>query len=100
MHILKLLLLLPITSNSRTNSPKVSLSPVLDTFAPILQLALSLLLLASSVLLNTRLAQVLVADRVANGFLCGTDGLVPGTVGPLAVVLGDGAGVRVCGQVA
>jgi hypothetical protein len=100
MHILKLLLLLAITSDSSTNRTKVALSTVLDTLTPILQLALSLLLLASRVLLDTRLAKVLVADRVADGFHGRADGLVPGAVGALAIVLGDGAGVGVCGDIA
>lgn len=100
MNILVLLLLRAITSDSSTNRTKVTLSTVLDTLTPILQLALSLLLLACGVLLDTRLAKVLAADRVADGLLGRADGLVPGTVGAVAVVLGDGAGVGVRGQVA
>jgi hypothetical protein len=69
MHILILLLLLAVTSDSSTNCTKMTLSAVLDTLAPILELALSLLLLSSGVLLDTSLAEALVADRVADGFL-------------------------------
>lgn len=100
MHILILLLLLAITSNRRSHGTQVALGAVLDTFTPVLQLALGLLLLAGGILLDTSLAQVLVADRVANGFLRRTDGLVPGAVGALRVVFGDGAGVGVGGDVA
>jgi hypothetical protein len=100
MHILELLLLLPIPSNSRTHRTKVTLSPVLDALTPVLQLALGLLLLASRVLLGARLAQGLVADRVADGFLGRADGLVPGAVAAGGVVLCDGAGVGVGGEVA
>jgi hypothetical protein len=58
-------------------------------------LALGFLFLACGVLLFAGLAQVFVADQVADGFFGGAEGLVPGAVGALRVVFGYGAGVGV-----
>lgn len=93
-----LLLLSAVTSNSSTDSTKGTLSAVPESLTPILELALGFLLLTSGVLLLAGLAEVLVPDHVANGLLGGAEGLVPGSVGALLVVFGDGAGVGVGGN--
>lgn len=95
MLVTELLLLSTITSNSSTDSTKRALGAVLDSLTPVLELALGFLFLACGVLLFAGLAQVLVADHVADGFFGGAEGLVPGAVGALRVVFGYGAGVGV-----
>lgn len=98
MDITILLLLLPITGNSSPNGPKGALRAVLNTLTEILQLPLSLLLLAGSILLNARTAQTLVADHVTQGLLGRADGLVPRAGGAVGVIFGGCAGVGVCGD--
>lgn len=100
VHVTELLLLGTVTSHGSTNGTESTLGTVLHTTSPVLELALGLLLLASSVLLSSSTAQVLVANHVTNGFLGRADGLVPRAGGSVRVVLGDSAGVRVCGKVA
>lgn len=63
-----------------------------NTGAEIVELSLGLLLLALGVLLNTLLLQRLVADEVAKGLLARADGLVPGTLAAVRIVLGDARG--------
>lgn len=63
-----------------------------NTGAEIVELSLGLLLLALGVLLNTLLLQRLVADEVAEGLLARADGLVPGTLAAVGIVLGDARG--------
>lgn len=69
MHIMELLLLCAITSNSSSDTTNSTLSPVLNSLAPVLKLSLGLLLLAGGVLLNTGLAQALVTEQVTQRLL-------------------------------
>jgi hypothetical protein len=77
MQILPLLLALPVTKNSRSNSPHSTTGTISHTLTQIRQLAFSFLRFTIGVLLNTGLTQVLVSDQVAKGLLGGADGLVP-----------------------
>lgn len=98
MHVTVLLLLGAVTSDGSSDATNCTLGAILETLAEILQLALSLLLLAGLVLLNTCLAQALDAGQVASGFLDGANGLVPRASVTLGVVLCDSAGVGVSGD--
>ena len=95
MLVAVLLLLLAVTRDSSANGAQGTLSAVLDTLTPVLELTLSFLLLSSGVLLGTTATEALVADEVANGFLGRTDSLVPLASGAVLVVLGHGASVGV-----
>jgi uncharacterized membrane protein HdeD (DUF308 family) len=77
MLIAILLLLSAVTGNSSTNRSQSTLGTVLDSLTPVLQLALSFLLLASSVLLRAAATESFVADQVAYGFFGRAEGLVP-----------------------
>ena len=70
-------LTLPITCDSSANTTQGSLHALRDALTEILYLALSLLGLALSVLPDALLAKIFVANQISNGFLCGSDCLVP-----------------------
>lgn len=95
MKITVLFLLTAVTSDSGTNGSKSSLGAVLNALAPVLDLTLGLLFLASGVLLDSGAAQVLVSDQVAEGLLGRANGLVPGACVTRGVVFGNSPGVRV-----
>lgn len=82
-----LLLLLHIPLHHSLNTAHRPLGTVANRLPPRARLLLRLLLLAGLVLLLAALAQVFVADQVAQGFFAGADGLVPGWVVLLAVVV-------------
>lgn len=77
--------------SSRTKS---ALHSVANTVAQVGQLALGFLCLAGLVLLDAIALQLLVANEVANGLLCGADGLVPRASGAVRVVLCDTTAAR------
>ena len=87
MNLPPLLLLLAIPLNRRPDAPHSPLRAIRHPLAQILQLALRFGFLAAGVLLYAGLAQVLVAERVAQGFFGGADGLVPVWVSFLALAL-------------
>lgn len=95
MLVAVLLLLLAVARDSSANGAQSSLSAVLDTLTPVLELALGFLLLSSGVLLGTAATEALVADEVAYGFLGRADSLVPLASRTVLVVLGHGASVGV-----
>lgn len=77
MNIPPLLLLFTIPLHSRANRCHGPLRAILHPLSPIRKLALSLSLLTSSILLDARATQVLVAEHVAQTFLGRADSLVP-----------------------
>ena len=87
MNLPPLLLLLAIPLNRRPDAAHSPLRAIRHPLAQILQLALRFGFLAAGVLLYAGLAQVLVAERVAQGFFGGADGLVPVWVSFLALAL-------------
>ena len=86
------LLSLTIARKPSSRTPKGTLSAILDAAAEVAQLALSLLTLASLVLLQTFLPQAIEAESVAHGLLACTNGLVPAAFGAAGVVFGDTTG--------
>jgi hypothetical protein len=95
VEILVLGLTLTITSDSSADVAQCSLGAIRNTLGQVRQLALGFLSLAIGILLDTGLAQVLVADKVADRLLGRADSLVPGTGAAVLVVHGGGAGVGV-----
>lgn len=95
MHILIFSLRLSVTRHRSTNIAHSTLHATRDALPEVRQLALGLLRLAVRVLLDAALAQVLVANEVADGLLGGADGLVPRARGAVLVVGDGGAAVGV-----
>ena len=87
MNLPPLLLLLAIPLNRRPDAAHSPLRAVRHPLSQILQLALCFGFFAAGVLLHAGLAQVLMAQCVAEGFFGGADGLVPVWVAFLALAL-------------
>jgi hypothetical protein len=98
VNILPLGLSLTVTSDSSTDVTHSTLGAVGHALAKIGELALGLLSLAISILLDTGLAKVFVADEVSEGLLGSTDGLVPRPRGTIFVVGDGGTAVGVSGE--
>lgn len=69
VHLAVFVLALAITLNGRTNGTQCTLGTILNAVTKVFQLTFGFLLLASGVLLSPASTKVLVAGRVAHGFL-------------------------------
>ena len=85
-------LLLTIAHQRRRRTPHRARHPIADSLSEIRQLTLGLLALALEILLATLTFQALVAEEVAQRLLAGADGLVPGALAAVWMVLGRRAG--------
>lgn len=95
MNLPPLLLIRAISRKRSPHAPNRTLRTVHSALTQVLQVLAGFSILAGFVLLDALLAQSVRASRVAEGFLRGAQGLVPG-----AGVLGSagfGSGGLVCG---
>lgn len=95
MNLPPLLLIRAVSRNRSPHAPNRTLRTVHSALAQVLQVLAGFSILAGFVLLDALLAQSVRASRVAEGFLRGAQGLVPG-----AGVLGSGgfgSGGLLCG---
>lgn len=86
MLVSVLCLALTVTRKTSNSTTEGTSDAITNTLAKIVQLSFRLLLLACAVLLTSLLLESLAANQIPEGFLAGSDGLVPGALSTVGVV--------------